>query len=52
MFSTEPPAERHWRFTRLDAVLWNATGSLDVAAYDVLKPDFGRVIGITLLKNW
>jgi hypothetical protein len=24
----------------------------NVAAYDVLKPDFGRVIGITLLKNW
>ena len=24
----------------------------NVAAYDVLKPDFGRIIGITLLKNW
>ena len=24
----------------------------NVAGYDILKPDTGRIIGITMLKNW
>jgi hypothetical protein len=24
----------------------------NVAAYDVLKSNFGRIIGISLIKNW
>jgi outer membrane receptor protein involved in Fe transport len=29
-----------------------STSTRNVAAYDILKPDTGRVIGVTLLKNW
>ncbi|HXJ02316.1 MAG TPA: TonB-dependent receptor [Micropepsaceae bacterium] len=29
-----------------------STSTRNISGYDILKPDTGRVIGITLLKNW
>jgi iron complex outermembrane receptor protein len=29
-----------------------STSTRNVAAYDILKPDTGRIIGLTLIKNW
>jgi hypothetical protein len=29
-----------------------STSTRNVAAYDILKPNGGRIVGLTLIKNW
>jgi hypothetical protein len=30
----------------------NSTSTRNIAAYDILKPNTGRILGITMLKKW